>query len=1582
MATENIKNAYIIGAENFGAWSPGYDASGYLKVLPHPEQKIVFKDPFIQWQQDHQNGQFKEIGDGGGYYSSWGEDEVLEVTLDMQYLSQIDIDGFGIIQAGDGYIPWLNDEKTAYEFLRAYNGLIPGPLLVADPGDTIKITLINNLKPGSVAPSAPEQITNLHTHGLHVSPVGAGDNVVVSLASGDTREISIKLPDNHAIGLDWYHPHLHGITSEQVASGLGGLLTINPPYDLPDLDKFNPTTEPFYTMAINTFGIQQQLRTPNANDPLNQSPDGIEVPAGTPLQLTNGAYELSDAVFGSYNAKPASYDPTQPTGNPEFFLFEYGGGALAEPVENVIHTVNGQYNPTIEKVQTGKWSLFSFANMSINSFHVLQLVHDDGNGNLTPEQVTLVSIDGNASGAVESSRREITEFPVLSPGARVAIQHAFTKPGKYYFLSNGTDEILDADDVSQLIGNSKGFNDGHLIWAPQVLATVEVEGPEITPAQLPHFPEPYDVLIKESEEINATIEAAKNGDVNRERTFTWDANIGGAILAGNFPSDTEVETFEGTYTINGEYYSTTPGESMPPLAMPMLGTKEIWNIVNRSGLLDPNLPQDLNIPLSEWHPFHIHQNDFAVLEINGLKVEDIQQTYLAGVLSDIVTLPPAYVDGTATLDNPYGTPFNIFVNDPTTGVASEVKIVMSFEDFPGSYVNHCHILFHEDAGMMAVLRVILNTEDTWLGLGVDQDAKGQIELFRANNYEESIILNPYGDNFSQGIDLAIADVGYKFNSDEENQNVTDNVTDVITIQRSLKKDSDHFTVKVFDGETLIQEQEGIYEFSAEYELENTFTQIPDTNIFEVLISGTDDSAGYGLTTITGRIYGTIENTGKGTFDSDPTKFGLVGFEEGFIALETVDGERIFGSDTANSQINFQTGVVNASGLVTLSGGEGKFEGIVGRLDLSELGTFNPDPTQPYIADLKVKASFERPETTDSFDGNDPNILLTEITPFQDITPTKEQIASVASGDIDGDGFADIVVGLGGDIAPIIEIYSGKNYHLMSRLNPFHHETFTGKINLAVGDINGDNYDDIIVGQGSGGQGLVEVYDGILIQEKGSLVGKDTAHDTGLLSQIFQPYGTNYTGEVDVTSGYVLQRPDEPNGFPVQTNNANLTTIAKGDQPDGYEQIQVFTYMGGGHGEHHESSSDEEELRLDVSLTPVGNTQEILGTFADLPNLPNGEPVLFTRRKNGEYEIIHLGAENIPESLTFGEAKKQVEEVTEITKVNNKDIFTLKGGSNGKVKLKVTLEEYSSSFVNEIGVFFVDNDEGFINGIAPGTSGYTEAALTRSRVIFSSIANRPNGFSIDGLSSLLEFDFDVKVRFLTINNSTLDAVSSGFTSKTEVLFSEIYQTIESLSGGEFSLKWKDKSDKSSFKLKIKTSTETYIQGTRLQAEFGREVLDFRSSTTDVKAEFKVYREAAFNNFVGFYPILDGDGKIDTNNDGQADFAPGDAGYLQAAVNLYLQEIRLTVTNQGQANYQGTFAQGSIFAPFIIANGTIEDVLNGNSSNIPNVYFAFLGANPGQADHIRLLGNNIFGFEDLPGSQSDNDYNDCIVEIKTA
>jgi len=87
-----------------------------------------------------------------------------------------------------------------------------------------------------------------------------------------------------------------------------------------------------------------------------------------------------------------------------------------------------------------------------------------------------------------------------------------------------------------------------------------------------------------------------------------------------------------------------------------LGDLEEWTIKNRSG---------------EQHPFHIHVDSFQVMKVNGKRVA-------AGGLQDTVVLP----------------------------VGGSVVIRIPFNEFTGKFPFHCHILNHEDHGMMALVEVV------------------------------------------------------------------------------------------------------------------------------------------------------------------------------------------------------------------------------------------------------------------------------------------------------------------------------------------------------------------------------------------------------------------------------------------------------------------------------------------------------------------------------------------------------------------------------------------------------------------------------------------------------------------------------------------------------------------------------------------------------------------------------------------------------------------------------------------------------------------------------------------------------------
>ena len=103
----------------------------------------------------------------------------------------------------------------------------------------------------------------------------------------------------------------------------------------------------------------------------------------------------------------------------------------------------------------------------------------------------------------------------------------------------------------------------------------------------------------------------------------------------------------------------------PPAITTTQGSVEDWVIENQA---------------QEDHVFHIHQIHFVQLEANGVPVTRQSQQ-----LMDTITLP--------------------FWNG--TGPYPSVKIRMDFRDpvIPGTFVYHCHILGHEDNGMMAKIRV-------------------------------------------------------------------------------------------------------------------------------------------------------------------------------------------------------------------------------------------------------------------------------------------------------------------------------------------------------------------------------------------------------------------------------------------------------------------------------------------------------------------------------------------------------------------------------------------------------------------------------------------------------------------------------------------------------------------------------------------------------------------------------------------------------------------------------------------------------------------------------------------------------------
>ncbi len=124
--------------------------------------------------------------------------------------------------AAAGSVPYAGGTRWAL----TYNGTTPGPTLRVRPGDVLTVTLENRL-------DAP---TNLHTHGLHVSPEGDSDNVFVMVDPGQRHIYSYQIPADHPSGTFWYHPHHHGQVARQVFGGMAGVIIVEDALDrLPEL---------------------------------------------------------------------------------------------------------------------------------------------------------------------------------------------------------------------------------------------------------------------------------------------------------------------------------------------------------------------------------------------------------------------------------------------------------------------------------------------------------------------------------------------------------------------------------------------------------------------------------------------------------------------------------------------------------------------------------------------------------------------------------------------------------------------------------------------------------------------------------------------------------------------------------------------------------------------------------------------------------------------------------------------------------------------------------------------------------------------------------------------------------------------------------------------------------------------------------------------------------------------------------------------------------------------------------------------------------------------------------------------------
>ncbi|QUR70009.1 multicopper oxidase domain-containing protein [Mycobacterium spongiae] len=165
--------------------------------------------------------------------------------------------------------------------LETYNGQLPGPALRVRPGDNLRILLKNLMVPVGIPENNVFLLpycasksddtrydtrraclhdlwnkwergqtllqefvdTNLHTHGLAVSPKDPGDNVFLRLGPLSEHQYSYNIPTDQPAGLYWYHPHFHTSTAHQAWNGLSGPIIVEGDIDaVPELAEMRERT--------------------------------------------------------------------------------------------------------------------------------------------------------------------------------------------------------------------------------------------------------------------------------------------------------------------------------------------------------------------------------------------------------------------------------------------------------------------------------------------------------------------------------------------------------------------------------------------------------------------------------------------------------------------------------------------------------------------------------------------------------------------------------------------------------------------------------------------------------------------------------------------------------------------------------------------------------------------------------------------------------------------------------------------------------------------------------------------------------------------------------------------------------------------------------------------------------------------------------------------------------------------------------------------------------------------------------------------------------------------------------------------
>jgi hypothetical protein len=296
-------------------------------------------------------------------------------------------------------------------------------------------------------------------------------------------------------------------------------------------------------------------------------------------------------------------------------------------------------------------------------------------------------------------------------------------------------------------------------------------------------------------------------------------------------------------------------------------------------------------------------------------------------------------------------------------------------------------------------------------------------------------------------------------------------------------------------------------------------------------------------------------------------------------------------------------------------------------------------------------------------------------------------------------------------------------------------------------------------------------------------------------------------------------------------------------------------------------------------------------------------------------------------------------------------------------LKASLKERVSTS-NQIGYIVLNPDELMLDP-ADLEDLLTPAEIKeRAQILFSTLessdvtlASNPDQMGFEREILLVNGQ---SVRFFEVRDGSLDDINdlAGINDPRLHFFSQLggSSVLASSSGVKFQL-------------------ELLAGDQGMNAMIGQEqgsaaVLDFSnfSGTETVYGSLVLAREATYDSVTGFYRTVDTKGSV-RNKDGDL-LTPGIASfddYKNAAIyNLVTGLSNLTVANrQTSTNSALAITESTYLAPMATVYG--------------ETYFAFAAASSDKLNHFKMLGTNLFGFEDLRGL-GDRDFDDLVMGFK--